>query len=198
MSKEMKGKCPYCGKNPVSSHFLYWYFESLNIFFAPLRRALLYSPFSRFCKKIVGRLDLAWTLVGLGKFLYIISIQPSEENCKVPRAKVLWQEAVKRGIKMQELLLFGRPFDTYIASKRTKNQEPRTSPLVFSGLPRPENYDDSALDWMDDKWLFKKKMMEHGLPVAKGGVAWNFWQAKKIFTNIQSFRGNLKSETLNL
>lgn len=174
--------CVFCGNNPVAGHFLYWYFESSNIFLAPIRRFVFANALFRRSKKIVKHFDLLMVLARLGIFLKILKLQADIQKCKVPRAKVLWEEAARRGIEMKELLLFGRPFDCYLASK-IKGQG---LGIVFSGLPRPTNYNDSALDWMDDKWLFKKKLMEHGLPVPKGGSCSRFSQAKKIFDNIQA------------
>lgn len=201
--------CPSCGNNPVP-HFLYWYFESLNIFFAPVRRLLLHNTFSRLCRQIAGQVNLAWKLARLGKALGIIKFQGDIDLCKISRAKVLWEEASRRGINMQELLLFGKPFDVYTAEQikdsRLKIKEENLglkseilnhkSILVFSGLPRPRDTDSQALEWMDDKWLFKKKLMEYNLPVAKGGVAGNFSQAKKLFYEIQTTHYSLPTTRL--
>lgn len=178
---QKKHKCQYCGNNPVP-HFLYWYFESSNVFLAPLRRVLLYNPFSRFFKTVSQKLGLSWRLVRFGRALGILKLRDDINLCGVQRAKVLWEEARKRGIKMSELLLFNRPFDVYIAEK-FQIPNPK-SKIVFSGLPRPTNYNDSALDWMDDKQLFKRKLIENGLPAPKGKAVWNFRQAKKIFREI--------------
>ena len=193
---EPKNKCLYCGNNPVP-HFLYWYFESSNVFLAPLRRLLLYNGFSRFCKTAAQRLNLSWQFVKLAKALGILKFRDDINQCKIQRAKVLWEEAIRRGVVMEELLLFGRPFDCYIARKEknpndkfqisNKIQNPNVqnqNRLVFSGLPRPKNYDDSALDWMDDKQLLKKKLMDNGLPAPRGGAVWNFGQAKNCFEAI--------------
>src|SRR5262245_32107089 len=108
-------RCSYCGNNPVP-HFLYWYNESLNILLAPMRQKFLYNPISRFIKKH-GLDQKFWrALLVLGENLFIITRQKDASKCKVRRAQVLWEEAQKRGIVMEELLLFGKPFDTYTVS----------------------------------------------------------------------------------
>ncbi|MBL8030625.1 MAG: hypothetical protein JNN11_05255 [Candidatus Doudnabacteria bacterium] len=140
----------------------------MNILFAPLRRALLKLFNFSFNS------SLFW--VSLGKFFRILSVQNSSELCKVKRAKVLWEEAERRGIYMEELLLFKKPFDVYVAKKNTT--------IVFSGLPRPKNISKEALDSMDDKGLLKVKLQANGLPVPAGRSVWNFIQAKKIFRAI--------------
>lgn len=187
-----KNNCVYCGKNPVP-HFINWYFESVNILLAPLRSFLIYNPFSLFFKKLFNFLNLSFRIVQFGSLLGIISFRNNVLECKVRRAQVLWEEAVKRGIKMKELLLFGRPFDCYLAEKSDSSSEVSTkggknfkSKIVFSGLPRPINYNNSSLDWMDDKRLFKKMLQKNNLPLPKGKSVWNFSQARKIFIEIQT------------
>lgn len=186
---DYKLKCPYCGNNPVP-HFVNWYFESVNILLTPIRQWFL-GLFS-----FISFPGFALALARAGIFLGIINFQDDIKKCKVERAKVLWEEAEKRGIKMRELLLFGKPFDVYEAiANREKRIEKRKgsakevlsdTKLVFSGLPRPKNINRAALDAMDDKAILKKKFMAAGLPVPRGGSVWNFSQAKKIFNNIQS------------
>jgi len=112
-----KNDCPYCGNNPVP-HFLNWYFESFNVFFTPFRRLIFYNPAAKKLRLFLSRLNLGKLFVQIGDFLGLITYNTDIFQCKVPRAVVLWQEAEKRGMIMKELLLFGRPFDTYIAYKQ--------------------------------------------------------------------------------
>ena len=184
--------CPYCGNNPVP-HFINWYFESVNVLLTPLRGILLYNPISRWLKRMALTLNLPFGLVMIGKKLRFISFQEDVTKCKVRRAQVLWEEAQKRGIEMNELLLFGRPFDMYIAesypsvlSSGSKDKlKAKSCKLVFSGLPRPKSYDNRSLDWMDDKLYLKKTFAKAGLPVPKGGSCWRLRQALKIFSQVQ-------------
>ncbi len=169
--------CEYCGKNPVP-HFVFWYFESINILLAPIRRKLL-GLFSQ-------SFGLSKIFVSLGKFFGVLGVQKSREKCKVKRAKVLWEEAERRGIVMEELLLFGNPFDVYTAEKIQNSKS--KSQIVFSGLPRPENTNKAALDFMDDKALLKEKFKKNALPIPRGGSVWNFSQATKIFEDLQKLK----------
>jgi hypothetical protein len=174
-SDNKKNSCPYCGNNPVP-HLVYWYFESLNILLSPFRQLLL-KVFS-----FVRAPSFSKFFLWLGVAVGIIKFQDDKNKCNVDRAKVLWEEAGHRGIVMKELLLFGRPFDTYVAEKI---QDPRFKiQIIFSGLPRPKNINRAALDVMDDKGILKKKFLAAGLPVPSGGSVWNFIQAKKIFENV--------------
>lgn len=196
--------CQYCGNNPVP-HSVFYINESLNILFTPLRQKILYNPLTKFLlKKGVGRKCVAAFLF-LGESLKIISRRDDITKCKVRRAQVLWEEAEKRGMKMQELLLFGKPFDCYVVSRsasqlvsKSANQlDSQTADqlisgladrLVFSGLPRPKNYYNNRLDIMDDKAWFKKEMAKNGLPVPIGGAVTSFSEAKKILKAISDQR----------
>jgi len=178
----MKQPCPYCGNNPVP-HFLYFYNESLNVWFTPLRRMLLYNGLTNAMKRWGFGKNVGEFFFRLALSLGAITIQYDIKACKVRRAKVMWEEAQRRGFRMGELLLFGRPFDCYWTEK-TEGQLKKH--LLFSGLPRPSGYSNPLLDSMDDKWIFKKIMMQNDLPVSRGGCCWGFFQAKKIFKRIQS------------
>ncbi len=172
------GQCVYCGNNPVP-HFINWYNESLNILLTPFRQFLLYNPLSQKIKKWFSRGKISFKILSAAEKFGIVKRQDDVTKCKVRRAQVLWEEAKKRGINFYELLLFGRGFDTYLAEKTGKEK------IIFSGLPRPDDYNGSVLDVMDDKWLLKKILMEHGLPVPFGGSAWRFGEAAAIFEKIQ-------------
>jgi D-alanine-D-alanine ligase-like ATP-grasp enzyme len=168
--------CPYCGNNPVP-HLTNWYFESINVLFTPIRQFLFYNPLAEKMGDMAQNWDLGLKAMGWLRALKIVSSQSDIRACKVGRAEVLWEEAQKRGIHMSELLLFGRPFDAYLAEKNGRA-------ILFSGLPRPKNYNKSALEKMDDKIELKRRLKEINLPVPQGGIALTFGQAKKIFNRI--------------
>jgi hypothetical protein len=180
--------CVYCGKMPVP-HFINWYFESADIFLAQLRRFLVYNFLALRLKKYLRKKNFAWLLSKFFLNLGVLSVQGNAAKCKVRRAQVLWEEAEKRGIKMRELLLFGKPFDFYIASRKefqipNSKSNVKCQMLVFSGLPRPQNYDSAATEIMDDKLILKSKLRQAGLPVPRGGSAARISAAVKIFREI--------------
>jgi len=92
------------------------------------------------------------------------------------RTKCFWEEANRRGIKMYEFHL-GPVRDIFIAEYRGKK-------ITFSGLPRPEGKDAESLTWMDNKGIMKKKFEQEGIPVARGGTAWTYQKALKIFKSV--------------
>jgi len=113
------------------------------------------------------------------------SYKPDEKDTW--RSKCFWEEAERRGIKMYEFHL-GPIRDIFIAEYKGP---PRLDGLVeagkkitFSGLPRPEAEESGSLSWMDNKGIMKEKFQKEGIPVARGGTAWTFGEALKIFNKI--------------
>ncbi len=92
------------------------------------------------------------------------------------RTKCFWEEANRRGIKMREFHL-GPIRDIFMAEYKNKI-------ITFDGLPRPGLDESESLKWMDDKGIMKDKFLIEGLPVARGGTAWNKSKALKIFNSI--------------
>jgi D-alanine-D-alanine ligase-like ATP-grasp enzyme len=180
-----KNNCEFCGNNQVP-HGINWYFESLNILLTPVRQVVLYNPVTSFLVKSGLTRSFSKITLAVAEGLKIITRQPDVKKCKVRRAQVLWEEAEKRGIQMQELLLFGKPFDVYLAEKNHPSNPKLKVRLIFSGLPRPAGYFNPWLDLMDDKWKLKEKFLQEGLPVPLGASCFSFQQAKKIFEKICS------------
>jgi cyanophycin synthetase len=111
------------------------------------------------------------TFLKLSRF----SLAPDEKDTW--RTKCFWEEANKRGIKMREFHL-GPIRDLFVAEYKGKT-------ITFDGLPRPDTSESPALKWMDNKGIMKTKFLSVGLPVARGGIAFTFSKAKKIFNEIQ-------------
>lgn len=168
-------KCLYCGANPIP-HTLEWYHETTDIFFGPLRRALIYSYPGIILQKLMAKFFYGFALV-LSK-IGVLKFSTDSEKIKIPRAKVLWDEALARGIEISEMRVFNRSIDVYVAKISGKK-------LVFNGLPRLQDYYNVALDWVDDKYLLKKALSHAGLPVAKGSSHVTYYSALKTFRALQ-------------
>ena len=93
------------------------------------------------------------------------------------RARVLWEEAERRGIVMREFRPFGLAREIFYATYGTDTRG-------FDGLPRPRTAHEAALDWMDDKGVILKKFRAAGVPVPRGASVSNVKDAEKIFHSI--------------
>jgi len=176
-----KHKCPYCGNNPVP-HYLNWYFDSLNIFFEKIQIGVLANPLSRWASQWED--DIALFLIGLGRLMWVIHFGKKPGKYTLSRAKVLWEEAEKRGLEMREVRVIDKAVDTYIVRKLIPWTRKKKI-IIFSGLPRPASVNEAALATMDDKGIFKKICEKNDLPVPKWWFARTFEEAKKIFDRIE-------------
>lgn len=176
-----KHRCPYCGNNPIP-HYLNWYFDTLNIFFEKIQIGILTNPLSRWASQWED--DVSLFLIGLGRLLGVIHFGKKPGKSTLSRAKVLWEEAEKRGLEMREVRVIDRSVDTYIVRKLIPGTR-KKSIIVFSGLPRPASTNEGVLATLDDKGIFKKTCLKNHLPVAQGGVAINYEEAKRIFDRIE-------------
>ena len=132
MSK--KHACPYCGNNPVP-HYLNWYFDSLNVLFEKLQIGIFTNPLIRWMGQWED--DLSLFMIGFGRLIGLIEYGKGPTKKTLSRAKVLWEEAEKRGLEMREVRVFERSVDTYIVRKIIPGTRKKKI-IVFSGLPRPK------------------------------------------------------------
>lgn len=92
------------------------------------------------------------------RMLGIIKLTDDAETAVSDRSRLLWLEAKKRAIPMEQLLFFGKPSDTFRVVTNGKEH-------FFKSLPFP-SVDVDVLR-MDDKVWFKRAMEKAGLPVPK-------------------------------
>ncbi len=176
MTELLNSKCVYCGNNPVP-HRITKYSESALISLKPFSDLIIklglvkfYFAISDFVESVV---IFICRMLGVAKFKPGNLITNS-------RGKVLWEEAERRGIKMEVLVMLGKPVDVYKAySPKIKKT------IIFSGVPRPLKYITGALFWMDDKFALKEKFLEVGIPVAKGGSFKKFKAAQRAFKSLK-------------
>jgi len=94
------------------------------------------------------------------------------------RARCLWEEAERRGIRTKQVRLFGRGKDLFIARFGDEIR-------IFNGLPRIRGKYAKSLLWMDDKGVIKKKFGRAGIPCARGGVRTTLASALRLFRKLR-------------
>lgn len=168
-------KCLYCGNNPTP-HAFSWFNESFILVMNPLNRVLFGSRigkwFARLSDKIFQLVLWFFHLVGALKYNQDI------KKVKSSRGEVLWEEANRRGIPMESVSLFGKDIDCYRAVVVGKS-------IFFTGLPRPEYTESGAEWWMDDKAVLKEKLMQAGIPVARGGSFSRYERMREVFKTLE-------------
>lgn len=168
-------KCLYCGENQIS-HSTNWFYTSVDILLEPIRRRLFFGRFGKLI--LLPATDaLSSLLFETLKLLGLIRYNRDINKIEYKRARTLWDEAIKRGIDFAEVKPFGLSIDMYQAPINGKSS-------VFFGLPRPKDVDESILDWIDDKWALKQKLMDVKLPVPRGSSFRTLSQALKFFDSV--------------
>lgn len=121
----------------------------------PVYRIPFYSFLMRAAERIVSVAGALCFHVARG--LHLIRLSDDPETSVSARSKLLWQEAARRGIRMQQLMLAGMPTDLFRVRHGRTTQFFRSLPLS----------PDARALCMDDKVLFKEKMERADLPVPK-------------------------------
>jgi cyanophycin synthetase len=156
--KERVGSCAECGNSPVR-HFEHYVANTLavwsarapakNRFFAPLHRAASYC--ADVCESVLMR---ALSLMPFARFSRDIP------GAATYRSQVVWEEAARRGIPMEQLVLFGRGTEVYRARIGA-------GWTYFQSIPVPRHLSARSAEWMDDKYMLKLALASAGIPVPR-------------------------------
>ncbi len=145
---------------------------------------IAFTPLTNFIfRGVVGRLfykmidSLLWGLVWFYEQLGLVKYTSDLSTTHIARVRVLWEEAVRRGIKMEGAIFSGHFSDLYRAWINGKM-------IRFNGLPRPEYAENSNLFALDDKAFFKKQLQVAGIPTPNGGCFTNPTEATKEFNKL--------------
>jgi cyanophycin synthetase len=171
MYKEIKNKCVYCGNNPTN-HFFCFLSQTVAVPFTPVFRffAIIHN---KYIDIIAG-----WVLapyLWLFRKLGLWGINKDPERAFTERSKVIWLEAIARGIEMEEMTIFRKPIEQYRAKINGRWR-------YFESIPIPPQYKAISYSWMDDKWELKKFLRKHNIPVAYGASVSNEKDALNIFS----------------
>lgn len=155
--KEKPGSCAACGNSPVN-HPITFVFNSLNVLFSMLSYATRSTRSLRaleyWARILMGRLDVfhsaALERIGL------VSFGTDVTKARTYRSQVVWEEAHRRGIEMQQVILGSSHTDVYRAQLRG-------SWHYFKSLPVPDELPQDAYLWIDDKFFLKQALGTAGI-----------------------------------
>lgn len=168
--KKEKIHCIDCGGAPVN-HAVTYISILLGAFI---------DPWTNWMGKIIPESSFDFMGPSLTKiltFLKLGKITYKPENDDSGRTRVLWEEAIKRGIKMYEFRLFGIGHDIFVSDYKGDRR-------FFDVLPRPKVYDPHGLEWMDDKGEMNKHFEKAGIKIARGSVVHSVKKALEVFHSL--------------
>lgn len=172
--KEKPSSCPDCGNSPVN-HFESYISHTLAVWSSRSARR--------------KRAGLAGLIRGISDTLYayiepaffrILSHLPGTRfgtdiaSARTYRSQVVWEEAVRRGIRMEQLIFFKLKTDVYRAYIRG-------GWTYFISIPVPPELSSDASEWMDDKLLLKDALAAAGVPSPRVFSATNLALAREAF-----------------
>ncbi len=102
-------------------------------------------------------------------FFHVFSYSQDIDLAITGRSKLVWEEARKRGIPMEQIRIFGRPIELYRAIIPGNNDKF----FYFQSLPIPPSIPQSGYRWLDDKFTLFEMLSKHQIPIP---------QTKKVFT----------------
>ncbi len=174
-SSSDKQKCLYCGNNPVH-HKMTYLSQSIGTLSLPL--VLTIDSFVSPKLFILVHNTLAtWWMASL-EFFHFISFQNDEMKACGDRSRVIWEEAQRRGILMQQMVIANKPLEQYRAYIKGRW-------YYFTSIPLPLHTNRSAYMWMDSKVRLKKEFQRKGVRVPQGGPAHSLKEGLAIFNRIQ-------------
>ncbi len=163
------GTCSYCGDAPVNHRLAYLENLISSSVDSHMVRTTKYAP--QFLKDFAGWIPRilfrGFVALGLARFSSDI------ERASSFRSRIIWEEARKRGIPMEQIILGKRALDWYRTTLNGKT-------VYFESIPIQSEYLDFRENW-DSKTILKRELSEHNIPVPK---------YKKLspfhFTNLES------------
>jgi len=167
-----KQACIYCGNNPVS-HFGAWFDSTFLLLTGPLFYRIFTLPGGRALTRYAS-----WIIDGMWNVLVYANIVTFSDDVSVipsDRGKVLYEEAIARGWKMETAVIFGRAMDTYRLTFSNGKV------ISFSGLPRFDAFLQATASWIDDKALMKQRLGCADISVSEGKSFGSLVEAQKYF-----------------
>src|SRR5258708_3008112 len=150
-----KSKIPYaaCGTRPIN-HDLMFVLSFLDEATEKLHNLTLSLSDTAAFQKI-GRI-IEKGLFGTLHFLRIVKYNKNDvEKAVTGRSKIIWEEAMKRGIPMEQVVALGKPLDIYRATINGKI-------FYFNSLPVPPHLPQKGYSWIDNKFILGEKLREIG------------------------------------
>lgn len=157
--KEKVGKCAECGNSPVN-HFSTFVTHTLSVVSSRenVPRGRLADMLNAGIQELQKRIDPLMYKMFAAFPTTRFAHEP--KNAGTYRSQVVWEEAVRRGIPMEQMIFFGAHTEIYRAKVGG-------SWRYFQSLPVPPHLEYPAYDWIDDKFELKRVLGRAGVPAPR-------------------------------
>lgn len=158
-NKERPGACADCGNSPVN-HLEAYVTQTVAVWASGTSPDGRERPIRRFVERVGGRIfdSIVPHVLAFMVRLPGVTLAHDPEHAASYRSQVIWEEAARRGIRMEQLVFFGLRSDIYRAFLRGRWH-------YFQSLPIPPERASGSYEWMDDKHVLKRFLRAEGIPV---------------------------------
>ena len=173
--KEQAGACTDCGNSPVNHIEMYW-LQTFNVWISAHGKNGIRQSIHAF-----GERFLTWLEPALYRFLTVMPITKFAHDPNAAssyRSQVIWEEANRRGILMEQMVILGMHSEIYRARIRDRW-------FYFQSLPVPPALNGERYPYADDKYLLKEILGAEGIPVPHIVSATNVAEAKRKFAEFE-------------
>ncbi len=168
-------KCSACGVHKVN-HRLMFILGCLDEFLD--KATYIYSPIFSKNKNIKVKDFIRKVLLNILYVLKMVKYDADIDKTTNGRSRLIWEEAKRRGIKMEQVLLFKRPTDIFRAKIQNKI-------IFFKSLPIPASFLKKDSTWVDNKLIFAQKLKMAGIPSPQTKNILFLKDAIKFFDNFK-------------
>lgn len=172
--KEKPGSCADCGNSPVN-HFHTYFLNSVHIWSSALTvRIPLFARMEVIVHRALSSVGPA--MAALFHALGLLRYGTDPSAAFTYRSQVIWEEARRRGIPMEQLVVFGKPTEVYRARPFERWE-------YFESIPVPAHLESESSD-IDDKFRFKSTLAAHGIPVPRVFSAKSVEEARAAYREL--------------
>ena len=170
-----KIKCSACGTSQVN-HRLMFTLRFIDELVSIVGR--IYMPIFAAGNNVRLIYAVEKFLFNLLHTLGIIRYDKDIEKTVNGRSRLIWEEAKRRGIEMEQLMFFGKPIDHFRAKINGEI-------VFFNSLPIPIWMPHKGYTWVDDKLTFAGKLKKIDIPSPKTKKILFWSDALKAFGDMQ-------------
>lgn len=151
-----------CGNSPTN-HLAAYLISTLFIWETSLSRRFckgdnLFTSLGRRLRDFFSKLE--HTHYGAAIRVGLIRVNTDPTRAATYRSQVIWEEALRRGIPMEQLCVFGSYTDVYRARIKERWE-------YFESLPIPTHLMQDSYEWIDDKFLLFGALTAADIPVPR-------------------------------
>ena len=178
--KEKPGACAACGNSPIN-HQVSFVFNTLNAVFSVMSHRIKGTRILRAldtgARVMMDTMDVIHTAVmqRIGAVRWGTDLT----KARTYRSQVVWEEARRRGIQMEQMFLFGMASDLYRAHLRGAWQ-------YFKSIPLPPEVSQDAYLWIDDKMVLKEELRRLCIPTPASQSVSSYRAAREAFAQIEA------------